>query len=77
LKLKETEDKSGHHLVADDDFAEDAILYTETPLISALHPQLEVKCCFFKKKKKEKEKKKKEMPRIFNIMVRQVIAISA
>jgi hypothetical protein len=64
LKLKETEDKSGHHLVADDDFSEDATLYTETPLISALHPQLEVKCCFFHKKKKKERKKERNTENI-------------
>jgi CDP-glycerol glycerophosphotransferase (TagB/SpsB family) len=29
-------------LTADKDFAEGDVLYTETPLISALHPHLEV-----------------------------------
>ncbi|KAI8875412.1 hypothetical protein K501DRAFT_263838 [Backusella circina FSU 941] len=55
LKLKEVEDKSGHQLVATDDFAPDTVLYTETPLISALHPQLEASHCNVCMKKLQQE----------------------
>lgn len=45
LKLKELaqDDKVTHCLIAEQDFEENDVLYTETPLISALSPQLEVK----------------------------------
>jgi hypothetical protein len=42
--LKETTEgeKASYGLVAEQDFEENDVLYTESPLISALSPQLEV-----------------------------------
>jgi hypothetical protein len=42
LKLKEVQDDQMFGLIADKGFAEGEIMYTETPLISALYPSLEV-----------------------------------
>ncbi|KAG0768786.1 hypothetical protein G6F57_004559 [Rhizopus arrhizus] len=49
LKLKELaqDDKITYCLIAEQDFEENDVLYTETPLISALSPQLEGKYCNF------------------------------
>jgi import receptor subunit TOM20 len=50
-------EKTKHQLVADRDFEQGEVVYVETPLISALHPQLEGSYCNYCMKKLSEDNK--------------------